>query len=273
VASVPANLANIVTAIIIFNKDDYVYHRWHTTLLMWVFIVAPWAFNIYFRYLLNIFQAIGIVVHVVFFIASIIVLTVLAQHSSNEYVWGTLTHDVSGWSNPAVAFGIGLLTMAYPIAGGDAVLHLSTTPYRCSILNTKLMNIYIGAEVKKVRTRAPYSIIAATVSNAIMQWGFAICILYTIGNIDLVTGTDTGLPLIEVLYEASNSKAVATVFVVAVAIVLFVALFNAFASVSRLTWAFARDHGLPFSSTFAKVSRPLECDAPAHDNALGAPKI
>jgi len=96
---------------------------------MWVFIIAPWVFNIYFRYLLNIFQMVGIAVHVVFFIASIIVLTVLAQRSTNQFVWQTLVDNVSGWKNPVVAFGIGLLTMAYPIAGGDAVLHLSTVPY------------------------------------------------------------------------------------------------------------------------------------------------
>lgn len=87
-----------------------------------------------------------------------------------------------------------------------------------------------------------------------MEWAFAICILYCIGNFNTVTNSDTGLPLIEVYYLATGSKAVATVFIVAIAIVIFVALFNTFASVSRLTWAFARDHGLPFSRTFAKVS-------------------
>jgi len=87
-----------------------------------------------------------------------------------------------------------------------------------------------------------------------MEWAFAICILYCIGDINTVTNSDTGLPLIDVYYLATGSKAAATVFIVAIAVVIFVALFNVFASVSRLTWAFARDHGLPFSRTFAKVS-------------------
>jgi len=86
-----------------------------------------------------------------------------------------------------------------------------------------------------------------------MEWAFAICILYCIGDIDAVTNSATGLPLIEVYHLATGSKATATVFIVAIAIVIFVALFNTFASVSRLTWAFARDNGLPFSTTFAKV--------------------
>jgi hypothetical protein len=59
--------------------------------------------------------------------------------------------------------------------------------------------------------------------------------------------------LIEVYYLATGSKAAAAVFIVAIAVVIFVTLFNIFASVSHLTWAFARDHGLPFSRTFAKV--------------------
>ena len=87
-----------------------------------------------------------------------------------------------------------------------------------------------------------------------MQWAFAICILYCIGDINKVTNSGTGLPLIEVYYLATGSKASATVFIVAIAIVIFVALFNTFASTSRLAWAFARDHGLPFSRIFAKVS-------------------
>lgn len=112
----------------------------------------------------------------------------------------------------------------------------------------------IGAEVKKVRTRAPFSIVVSTILNAIMEWAFAILLLYCIGNIDEVTNSNTGLPLIEVYHLATGSKAVAIVFIVAIIIVIFVGLFNAFASVSRLAWAFARDRGLPFSGTFAKVS-------------------
>lgn len=124
------------------------------------------------------------------------------------------------------------------------------------LLNPRLEKLTaLGAEVKRVRTRAPYSIISSVISNAIMQWAFIICLLYSIGNIDAVTNTPTGLPIIEVFYQATNSKAVTNVFVVAIAIVIFVSLFNVFASTSRLTWAFARDHGLPFSHVFSKVSR------------------
>jgi amino acid transporter len=112
----------------------------------------------------------------------------------------------------------------------------------------------VGAEVKKVQTRAPYSIILSTVSNAVMQFAFVICLLFTIGDLDTVTSSPTGLPMIEVYYLATKSVAATNIFIVAIFFVVFVAMFNTYASVSRLTWAFACDHGLPFSKTFAKVS-------------------
>jgi hypothetical protein len=84
---------------------------------MWLFILIPLVFNIWFRRVLNTLETIGGVIHVIFFFVNIITLTVLAKRSSTDFVFKTLTHDISGWSNPGVAFGLGLLTMTYPIAG------------------------------------------------------------------------------------------------------------------------------------------------------------
>jgi choline transport protein len=87
-----------------------------------------------------------------------------------------------------------------------------------------------------------------------MQFAFVICLLYTIGNIDQVTNSPTGLPIIEVYYQATGSKPATNFLVAVLCIIIFLALFNVFASVSRLTWAFACDHGLPFHTFFARVS-------------------
>jgi len=88
-----------------------------------------------------------------------------------------------------------------------------------------------------------------------MVWSFTICLLYTIGDIDRVTSTPTGMPIIEVYYQATKSVAATNIFLVAINLVIFVGFFNIFASASRLTWAFSRDHGLPFSHIFVQVSQ------------------
>jgi choline transport protein len=87
-----------------------------------------------------------------------------------------------------------------------------------------------------------------------MLFAFVICLLYTLGDLDQVANTPTGLPLIEVYYQATKSKGATVVLVLMPAFMILLALFNAFASCSRLVWQFARDDGLPFSKTFAYVS-------------------
>lgn len=114
-----------------------------------------------------------------------------------------------------------------------------------------------GDEFKNAQTRAPYSIITSMVSNGIMQLVIVICLLFMIGNLAAVTNSNTGLPIMEVLYLATNSRTATTFLTGCYFLIDFVAQFNVFASVSRLTWAFACDNGLPFSETFAKVSRNL----------------
>jgi hypothetical protein len=126
------------------------------------------------------------------------------------------------------------------------------------------MLTYAGDEVKNVRTRVPYSMIVSTLSNAIMQWGFIICLLFTIGDIEKVMASPTGLPIIEVYYQATGSKAATNVLVLMSAFIIFFALFNVFASASRLIWAFARDHGLPFHHIFSAVSLMSSISLPTY---------
>ena len=99
--------------------------------------------------------------------------------------------------------------------------------------------------------------IASVSMNSIMQFAYILCLLFTIGDVDKVANTPTLLPIIEVYYEATGSKHATNLFVVMIAIIILIAFFNVFASVSRLVWAFSRDKGLPFSSFFGAVSRAL----------------
>jgi len=69
--------------------------------------------------------------------------------------------------------------------------------------------------------------------------------------------TPTGYPIIEILYQATGSKGGTTALMTLIVFLGLVAMFSTLASVSRLTWAFARDNGLPFSTFFGKVHPDL----------------
>lgn len=109
--------------------------------------------------------------------------------------------------------------------------------------------------MKKVRTRVPRSIIIACVANSIMLIIFATILLFYMGPLDDIIATP--LPILWVVYNITGSKAAANVLIIMIAVLVFLALFNIFASVSRLVWVFARDNGLPFSDFFAYVSTRL----------------
>jgi len=106
-----------MSALIIFNNPDYNPVGWHMAMFMWVFALIPLVFNLYFRRLLNAIEMIGAVLHVVFFIATLITLAAMAERSTVDYVFKTITTGISGWTNPGVSFGIGLLTSVFPLVG------------------------------------------------------------------------------------------------------------------------------------------------------------
>ena len=89
--------------------------------------------------------------------------------------------------------------------------------------------------------------------NGLLSFAFIICVLFTLGDLDAALETPTGYPIIEVFYQATKSNAATIVLMCFIIFSGIVALFSTLASVSRLTWAFARDNGLPFSSFFSHV--------------------
>ncbi|PVH88992.1 amino acid transporter [Cadophora sp. DSE1049] len=238
-AASPAYLSNIVTGLVIFNYPEYEPKRWHGTLLMWGFVLIPVVWNFWCRKMLNTLEMIGGICHLLFFLVSIITLVVMAEHSSPGFVFNNLWHEFSGWNNPGVAFSIGIITVTFPITAFDGIIHMSD-------------------EVKGARTQVPHSMIIAVTSNSIMQFSFMVAVMFCIGDVDQVTNTPTLLPIIEVYYQATKSKPATNLLVFMIALILFISLFNIFASVSRLAWSFARDNGLPFSKTFAIIHPTLK---------------
>jgi choline transport protein len=111
-------------------------------------------------------------------------------------------------------------------------------------------------EVKQVRVRVPRSIIFSVVVNAIMQFLYMITVLFCIGDVTRVS--TSALPIIEVYYQSTGSRAATNLFVFMLLFIIFVSFFNVFASVSRLLWAFSRDDGLPFSNFFVKIHPRLK---------------
>jgi choline transport protein len=111
----------------------------------------------------------------------------------------------------------------------------------------------LGEEVKDSAMTVPKVIILTIVINAVLALGFLVALLFCLGDIDQVLSTPTGYPIIAIFQQATGSNAAATVMEAGLIIIAFAGGFALLASVSRLTFAFARDGGMPFSQFFAYV--------------------
>ncbi len=112
----------------------------------------------------------------------------------------------------------------------------------------------MSEEVENPTTSVPRSMILTVLINGILGLGWIIAVLYSIGNIEDAVSTPTGYPIIQIFYTATESAPAATAMMSCIVIIIICAVFAVLASTSRLTWAFARDNGLPFSDFFAYVS-------------------
>lgn len=96
--------------------------------------------------------------------------------------------------------------------------------------------------------------ITTIIINGTLGFAIVIAFLFCIGDVEAALGSATGYSYIEVFYAATKSHAGATVMAAIPAALVICASFGFLASSSRLTWAFARDKGVPFSDFFAHVS-------------------
>ena len=90
--------------------------------------------------------------------------------------------------------------------------------------------------------------------NGFLALAFIITVLFTLGDLETALQTPTGYPIIEVFYQATKAKGAATLLMSLTIFNGIVSTFNGLASTTRLTWVFAKDHGLPFSHFFGYVS-------------------
>lgn len=88
-------------------------------------MTIPFLFNLWFRKLLDPFEMIGGVLHIVLFIVFIAIFAVFGQRNSSDFVFRTLLWEDSGWNSQGVSWGLGLLTVTFSVTGFDSVLHMS----------------------------------------------------------------------------------------------------------------------------------------------------
>ena len=99
------------------------------------------------------------------------------------------------------------------------------------------------------------AIIMSVYIGALTGFVFLVSICFCIGDLETVATSATGVPLIQIFFDSTRSK-VGTCFLASQIAVIGIFCAAALqAEGSRSLYAFARDHGLPFSPFWGKVNK------------------
>ncbi|KAK7737482.1 hypothetical protein SLS53_006555 [Cytospora paraplurivora] len=233
-ASVAYLSGTTIQGLIVLNKPDYVFQRWHGTLLTMAVAAFGVAFNTLLARKLPMVEGLVLIVHVFAFFGILVTLWVLSPTSTPERVF-TKFNDGGGWGSLGASTLSGITGGILPLIGADAAVHMSE-------------------ELRDASRHLPRSMVWTTICNGAMGWIMIITICFCVGDLDKVNSSATGYAFIQVFYNSTGSVASATAMSVFVIFVLVAAYLTCIATASRQLFAFARDKGMPFSPWLANVS-------------------
>ncbi|KAF2114462.1 choline transport protein [Lophiotrema nucula] len=169
----------------------------------------------------------------------VISITILAtgDKTDADFVFTDFANE-TGWSD-GMAWILGLLQSALSLIGYDVVMHMTE-------------------EMPRPTSDAPKAILLSIVVGGVTGTAFILVMLFSLTDPDIVLGTETHMPITELIYQATNSRAAAVVLTVLLGICFINGTMGCITSASRLLYAMARDKGMIFPSVFGTIHKALD---------------
>ncbi|KAL3469948.1 putative choline transporter Hnm1 [Aspergillus californicus] len=169
------------------------------------------------------------------FVVLVTVVACAPTHQSKEFVFKTWVNN-TGWDSNVICFITGLVNPLYALGGLDGITHITE-------------------EMPNPSRNAPLAIGITLTIAFTTGITYLIALMFSVQDFAALSTTNTGLPLAELFRQVTQSAGGAF----GLTFILFVALgpcvISSQLSTSRVLWAFARDGAMPFSPTWARVSR------------------
>ncbi|KAH6718648.1 putative amino acid permease family protein [Leptodontidium sp. MPI-SDFR-AT-0119] len=142
-------------------------------------------------------------------------------------------NNFTGWPNGLVFF-LGFIQAAYGLTAFDSVIHMIEELPNPTINGPKSMiwAIWVGAGTGAI---------------------FLVVCLFCIQNLEEVINTPSGLPFVQIMLDVLGTRGTAA-GLISIQIQAVIGGVSITTAASRLTFALARDHGIPFGNYFARIS-------------------
>ena len=230
--------SDLIVGIIAMYNPNYTPKTWHEFLLYLGYNFIAALINIFGNSLLPHVNRTAIFWSISGFV--IISITVLAcatpNYNSADFVFRDFINQ-TGWPD-GVAWLLGLLQGGLGLTGYDATAHMVE-------------------EIPNAAVEAPKILIYCVLIGMFTGFIFLMCLLFVAGPVDKVISSSAG-PLGSIILTAPGSKAGTVCLLIFPLVCLLFAGISIMTTSSRMTYAFARDGGLPFSKVFARVHKRLD---------------
>ncbi|OSS48667.1 hypothetical protein B5807_07001 [Epicoccum nigrum] len=230
--------SQLIAGIISMFHPDFVIKPWQQYLIYLAWTLIAFVVNAFLNRLLPYLNRGAFIWSVGGF--AVICITVLACSSpdfaSAEFVF-TEFINTTGWPD-GIAWLLGLLQGGFGITGYDAVAHMIEEIPNASVEGPKIMI---------------YCVLIGTFTGFIF---LMILLFVSGGNANAIIESTSG-PLVYILNTATKSRAGAVCLLMFPLICILFAEIAIMTTSSRMSYAFARDGGLPFSNIFKKVDTRL----------------
>ncbi|KAG5662434.1 hypothetical protein KAF25_004852 [Fusarium avenaceum] len=226
----------LAAAAVVGSGYNYEITQWSTYLMFVAVSIIGVFLNIFAYPILNRWNEGALYWSLISVVVISIVLLATSPKTDAEFVFTNFS-NTTGWSD-GTAWMLGLLQSALSFIGWDAVAHMTE-------------------EMPRPSKDAPQAMVAAVLVGGVTGIIFIIVMLFCFVDLDLLLASPTQSPLTEMIYQATNSKAAATVLTVAVAFCFVNGANGCVTSGSRLIWSMARDGGTPFSKYLSHLHPKL----------------
>lgn len=118
----------------------------------------------------------------------------------------------------------------------------------------------MSEEIQNPSLNVPRSLLTSIIINGILGFGMLIAVLFCLGDPDAAFATPTRYPFMEIFASGVGVKG-GTAMASLVILLGISAVIGSLTSSSRMTWAFARDRGLPFwkQLSIVRLIPQLQC--------------
>ncbi|KAK7955170.1 hypothetical protein PG996_015980 [Apiospora saccharicola] len=212
----------VLEGIIQLNYPDYVVEGWRTTLISLCTLAVITLINLFAFRAVPWFDLFSGVLNILLFIAFMIIFLVMAPKNSGDIF--RQTNVSSGWENYYAASQIGSLSNVWLFIGFEAVIHM-------------------GEETKNAKKIVPQSLFWSIFAGVAMGFVTLIVTIVCMPPVEVIL--DAASPVIAVLLHVTQSQTMTTALGGFLYFLNVSASMGNMTSVSRLTWAWARDGALP----------------------------